>query len=131
VLLEAGCPFQLRLLGNKSTDSALAKANLEDFLRELLWDAARISAGTMTRPLELDIEVSAAEHDAVVVLASVERALMLIEAHGWGFKAQAEILTGLVLELAGRSRRRTSDDVDGARSAAVRRAIARAQRRQR
>lgn len=85
----------------------------------------------MTRRFELDIEVSAAEHDAVVVLASVRRALSLIDAHGQGFKGQAEILTELVLELAGLSKRRTTDDVDGARSAAVRRAVARAQRRQR
>lgn len=131
MLVDGSCPFELRPLGRKGIDSALLKANLESFLRELLWDAARISAGTMTRRFELEVEVSAAEHDAFVVFVSASRALSLVDAHGQGFKGQAEILTGLVLELAGLSKRRTTDDVDGARSAAVRRAIARARRRQR
>jgi hypothetical protein len=131
VLGEASCPFALRPLGNKATDSALLRANLESFLRELLWDAARISAGTMTQRFTLKTEVTAAEHDAVVVLEAARRALSLSGAHGWGFEEQAAILAGLVLEIAGLSKRRTTDDVDGARSAAVRRAVARAQRRQR
>lgn len=132
ILPKGNFPFQLRPFGRKGVDSALLTANLEDFLRELLWDAARISAGTMTRRFELteDGAVSAAEHDAVVVLAAAKRALSLIDASRWGFAGQAAILTGLVLELAGLSQRRTTDDVDGARSAAVRRTVARAQRRQ-
>jgi hypothetical protein len=125
-------PFELRPLGRKGVDSGLLKANLEDFLRDLLWDAARISAGTMTQRFKLEEEgyVSAAEHDAVVVLTAAKRALSLIGASRWGFAGQAEILTGLVLELAGLSQRRATDDVDGARAAAVRRTVARAQRRQ-
>ena len=122
-------PVELRTMGPVAIDNQKMRARIGDFLSEILWDAARFRAGAPLFPVDATAEAEPPIADiTAAVHAGVVRGFALVGARGHGHVNSTYVLAGRIMELAGFTTRRVHppEDVDQARSEAVRRGLRRA-----